>query len=113
MSGGSMDYFYSHLEDAADKFILSTIARIAVRSHMLKLAKALRAIEWNDSGDGDDQEEELINDCLAPKEVLVITIPEAKRVLRELAKEVKRYEGDISIQTTRRKQRVHASKKRK
>ena len=97
MSGGSMEYFYTYLEDAADNFRLNTIRRIAIHSHMLKLAKALKAIEWNDSGDGDDQEEELINECLAPKEVLATTLSEAKRVLEELTKEVKRVESNTQI----------------
>jgi len=104
MSGGSMDYFYSHVEDAADKFKLDTGPRLAIRSHMLKLAKALRAIEWNDSGDGDDQEEELIIACLAPKEVLATTISEAKRILEELTKEVKRNESNTSVRSSKRKQ---------
>ena len=103
MSGGSMDYFYSHLIDAANKFRLDTTYRIAIRSHMLKLAKVLKAIEWNDSGDGDDREEELINECLAPKEVLATTLSEAKRVLEELVKEVKRVESSTQIYSTRRK----------
>lgn len=94
MSGGSMNHFSQDLEDAADRFKLSTMHRLAIHSHMLKLAKALKAIEWNDSGDGDDQEEELINECLAPKEVLTATISEAKRVLEELRKEVKRNESN-------------------
>lgn len=97
MSGGSMDYFYSHVEDAAEKFRLNTMYRVAMRSHMLKLAKALRAIEWNDSGDGDDQEEELINECLAPKEVLATTLSEAKRILGELTKEIERNESSTQI----------------
>lgn len=97
MSGGSMDYFYSRLEDAAEKFILSSMHRIAVRSHMLKLAKALRAIEWNDSGDGDDQEDKLIDECLAPKEVLAVTISEAKKILVELKKEIKKNESNTRI----------------
>jgi hypothetical protein len=35
------------------------------RRHLNLVAKALRAIEWNDSGDGDDREDEAIRACLS------------------------------------------------
>lgn len=84
MSGGSMDYFYGKLGDAVDQVQGNTMRRIAIRSHMVKLARALKAIEWNDSGDGDDQEDALIDDCLAPRDVLAVTLSEAERIMEEL-----------------------------
>jgi hypothetical protein len=62
MSGGSMDYLYAAVEDA--NFEPTTVLRRAFKKHLHKVAKALRAIEWNDSGDGDDNEDEYIDNCL-------------------------------------------------
>lgn len=64
MSGGSMDYLYSRVKDAT--FKENTILRRAFRAHLNLVARTLKAIEWNDSGDGDDEEEELICACLGP-----------------------------------------------
>lgn len=86
MSGGSMNYLYSQLEDA--KFRENTPGRIALRLHLDKLAKALKAVEWNDSGDGDDDEDDFIRDCLAPGIVLAATIGEARSVLKALKHEI-------------------------
>ena len=86
MSGGSMDYFYGRLEDAANQFQRTTPERIALRTHMLKLACVLKAVEWNDSGDGDDEEERLLRELLTPQEVLVAARDEARRVLADLQK---------------------------
>ena len=88
MSGGSMDYFYGKLDDAAEQFALTTMERVALRSHMLKLSKALKAVEWNDSGDGANDESELIRECLAPKEVLSVTLSKAEEVLCALQDEI-------------------------
>jgi hypothetical protein len=63
MSGGSMDYLYAQVRDA--EFAEDTPARKAFRRHLNLVAKALRAIEWNDSGDGDDREDEAIRACLS------------------------------------------------
>lgn len=90
MSGGSMDYFFARVTDAAETFKLDSMERIALRDHLLLLARALRAVEWNDSGDGDDKESALIRECLAPRQVLAATIGEARRVLAELQAEIER-----------------------
>lgn len=63
MSGGSMDYLYSKVEGA--RFELNTPLRRAFKSHLGRVAKALRAIEWEDSGDtGREETEKAIEDCL-------------------------------------------------
>jgi hypothetical protein len=74
MSGGSYDYAYIRIEELAhqiktdpfcEEYSKSTPElRKAFKKHLLKVAKALKAIEWNDSGDGDDKEVELIRACL-------------------------------------------------
>ena len=58
MSGGSMNYLCYAVQDAT--FEEKTIFRKALRLHLIKLAEALRAVEWNDSGDGAENEDFLI-----------------------------------------------------
>jgi len=62
MSGGSMDYLYLRVLDA--QFEMNTLLRIQFRNHLNLVADALRAIEWNDSGDGADNEAEGIRAVL-------------------------------------------------
>ena len=50
MSGGSMNYFYSKLLWECD-FPEDTPLRRAFSHHLVKVAAALKAIEWVDSGD--------------------------------------------------------------
>lgn len=65
MSGGSMNYFYGRVRDAIDHFDHSTPARAAFAAHLALVAEALRAIEWEDSGDtGPEQTEKAIKACL-------------------------------------------------
>ena len=57
MSGGSMDYAYRHVLDAIDMVRGNTPERIAFRTHLARVAAAMRAIEWVDScdyGKGDE-----------------------------------------------------------
>ena len=75
MSGGSYNYAYRHLEQFGDS--LQTEAsgcgyadrtlRELFKLHCYKVAEAMRAIEWNDSGDGAAKEQELIKACIAPE----------------------------------------------
>lgn len=65
MSGGSMDYFYLRVRSVAENgFRKNTAKRRAFAAHLLNVSKALRAIEWNDSGDGDDSEDAAILTCI-------------------------------------------------
>ena len=88
MSGGSMGYLYSKVDEAS--FSRSTPARRAFRAHLTKVSKALKAIEWNDSGDGADNEEALILACLSPTATLDQSIEDAKRVMFELDQEIQK-----------------------
>jgi len=75
MSGGSYDYAYLKVERVAEEIDLdggfgccaTPLVRQAFKNHLRKVAAALKAIEWNDSGDGDDDEVDLINECLGKK----------------------------------------------
>ncbi len=71
MSGGSYDYAYSRLEEFADAlqheggcYCASPSLRSLFEAHVRKVARAMYAIEWNDSGDGNEQETSLIMACL-------------------------------------------------
>lgn len=82
MSGGHYDYAYGHVEYFIDKLVVEApppeagwgddaidpyvdyALRQKFKEHLVKIAQAMRAIEWNDSGDGAPKERELIEDCL-------------------------------------------------
>ena len=92
MSGGSMDYLCYKIEEAS--FSLGTPARRAFKKHLHLISKALKAIEWNDSGDGADDEEELIQKCLGKGDVINACVEDARRVLRELTAELGKVTDD-------------------
>ena len=61
MSGGSWDYAYSRFEDVAMRLAGSTsVKRRALSVKVRDVAAAMKAIEWNDSGDGASDEPALI-----------------------------------------------------
>ena len=72
MSGGSMNYLYSHIQDA--EFELTTPQRIAFKQHLNLVAEACKAIEWVDSGDNSEgSENEFITKCINNLNNVVIT----------------------------------------
>lgn len=58
-----MNYLYHLVRDA--EFHAHSPEREAFRKHLALVANALRSIEWNDSGDGDDQEVHNIMACIS------------------------------------------------
>ena len=86
MSGGSMDYLSEQVEEA--KFAENSVLRRAMRKHLGKVAAALRAIEWNDSGDGDPDEEQLIRVCLQPTDELAQAREDAAKAKADLEKAI-------------------------
>lgn len=91
MSGGSMDYLYCKVQDAS--FRENTTERKALRLHLNKLAKALQAVEWNDSADGADNESELIREAIGDQIILETAIQHAKEAHKELGNELARVDG--------------------
>ncbi len=84
MSGGSMDYLYRQVEKAT--FDENTFERRVFRAHLTKVAAALEAIEWVDSGDTARRHEmAAIMACITPANVLEEAITEAEDVLAALA----------------------------
>lgn len=98
MSGGSYSYVYAQVMEMADSlrpeggcpsYCAEPALREMFREHLKRVANAMRAIEWNDSGDGDDDEVKLITACLnLPRDQLAGAVAQKKleairAVLRE------------------------------
>ena len=81
-----MDYLSEQVEEA--KFAQDTVLRRAMRKHLGKVAAALHAIEWNDSGDGAPDEDELIRACLQPSDELAQAKEDAEKAKADLEKAI-------------------------
>lgn len=97
MSGGSYDYAYRRIEDLASEIRAegsSSCApphlRRAFAAHLLKVASAARAIEWNDSCDGDRDETAKILDCIGPGADLETATDAARKASAELNDAIRR-----------------------
>lgn len=93
MSGGSWEYVYSRVEDAADRLCESQdTLRRAFGEHLKLCAKALHDVEWVDSSDyGKGADVEAIRAVVAPAmeagaavELLQEQIARARKVLARL-----------------------------
>ncbi len=76
MSGGAYRYAYRKVYDFIDDLkeqppiddeYVDQKLRAAFVIHLQKVAEAMKAIEWNDSADGDREEKKKILACLVPK----------------------------------------------
>ena len=86
MSGGTYDYAYRYLENfvpilEGGCYAAPPAMRRAFIEHCAKVATIMKAIEWNDSGDGDNREETLIRELLSPGQLNIV----ARAELREVA----------------------------
>lgn len=90
MSGGSLDYLHEKVDEAARRCVSSDVPeRRAFGRHLVKVAKALHAIEWVDSGDwSQPRDSEAIRAVITPEQEaqsmaadLRMMIEDAKRVL--------------------------------
>lgn len=107
MSGGSYDYICYKMEDAARTLCGKTQPpyRQAFGMLMKKCAKAMHDIEWVDSNDmseGDD--EASIMQCICFSQVLACTVKEAEKIQLELEKLIK-----LAKQNDRETNRICAS----
>jgi hypothetical protein len=90
MSGGSMDYFYLKVEWIINDFAKNTPERSAFAKHLLKISKALKDIEWVDSGDSaPGSESASIRVCLQEQDILSAAIEEAEHTIENLQNEIK------------------------
>jgi hypothetical protein len=92
MSGGSLDYIYSKVEDCATSikyrvphdYLLQALAK-----HLFELADVLHDVEWDFSGDStlSEEEREKIRVSIGGKEKEIdFAIEEAKKIRDELNK---------------------------
>jgi len=90
-----MDYLSEKLEEA--NFKENTVLRRAMRKHLLKVAAALHEIEWEDSGDGGRNEDDLIRACLQPTDELRQAIEDAVKARADLEKALTAAEELLAI----------------
>ena len=87
MSGGSYDYAYGRVQDMADALRFRSpfdAKRMAFAAHLDKVAKAMRDIEWNDSGDGATDEPGSIAACITPTDEVHAATAVAEKALASL-----------------------------
>ena len=85
MSGGSYDYFYSKIEEFAERINKSTPQRRAFYNLLCKVADAAHDIEWVDSGDyGKGDENEAIAKCVSPKFSLDQAMRDARQAIEDI-----------------------------
>lgn len=97
MSGGSYDYAFTKVADMAKDHRLwkSPCAyRRAFATHLLKVSAAMRAVEWEDSGDTslEDTEKEIM-EVISVQDILQEVILEARAIRKELDSVLKKAEG--------------------
>ena len=97
MSGGRYEYVYQRIDALAGEIRLvggchaaPPHVREALKSHLLELALALKAVEWNDSGDGDEGEEKLLRELLSPGAPLEAARQQAEEAAERLNAEIER-----------------------
>jgi len=89
VSGGAYDYAYQRINDLAYAIRVNagrsnTALRKAFAAHLEQCAAAAKAIEWNDSGNGDDEEAVLIRACLHSCAEIEQAIMDAKESAAQL-----------------------------
>ena len=98
MSGGEWGYVYSRVQEVADRLrVQPDRNRRAMAPHVDRLAVALKAIEWLDSGDsGDDSKEILafLDGCGgADGHILAVALADLKAAVSAADEIIKRMEG--------------------
>lgn len=90
MSGGSHNYAYLAVQDFRTG---GTVLRDAFQAHLAKVAAAMKAIEWNDSCDGDDREDEKIRACISAESEIVAATKLAEKAMTNLSDAIRRAKG--------------------
>jgi hypothetical protein len=92
MSGGSLDYLYSKVQDVADQLSgASNPLHGAFGLHLRKVAKALHDLEWFMSCDySSGDEEEAIRAVIQPADELACATKKAEEAAAQLANVLER-----------------------
>lgn len=93
MSGGSLNYVYSQVEDAAITVCTrsKTPLQRAFGIHLYKIARALHDLEWVMSGDyGPGDEDAAIRACITPAMELEAATEHARNAMAELSEVIER-----------------------
>lgn len=97
MSGGSLDYVYSRVEDAARTLASSSdVVHQAFAEHLGKVASALYMAEYvlsGDSGPGDDHK--AILQVITSQDVLASLIDDAEQTQAQLQEWIVRAKGEV------------------
>lgn len=92
MSGGSLDYVYGRVDDAAQNIMSRSRNPLhrAFAKHLIKVSKALHDLEWVYSGDcSEPDEEEAIRAVLHPSAEIESAKEDAEIALHNLEKAIK------------------------
>lgn len=86
MSGGHYNYAFGQIDNLAYEISrdAKTPLRKAFVTHLQKVSRAAKAIEWNESGDGDPEEDALIMDCINKSDVIDEAVKDAEEALKNL-----------------------------
>ena len=92
MSGGTYNYAFGRIEDFAYELArrANTPDRKAFLRLLHKVSAAAKAIEWNDSGDGAPDEDDLIRAALG-KDHRALCLDELKADAKALIEQLKQY----------------------
>lgn len=96
MSGGAYQYAYAQVCDMADAICqrhARSALHLAFAAHLRMVARAMRDIEWEDSGDGAPSMEASIRLVLAPSAELDASVAVAREAQQQLAATLARAEG--------------------
>lgn len=87
MSGGSLDYVFSRVDEAAETVLARAENPLqrAFAAHLKKVAVALHDLEWVWSCDyGEGREEAAIKEVVSPSEILSAAVKAAEQARDEL-----------------------------
>jgi len=89
MSGGSLNYVYSNVQDAASQLVGHSNPQFsAFGKHLVKVAKALHDVEWELSGDGAKNVVDSIRAVITPSDELHSAVEYAEQALFVLQKAI-------------------------
>ena len=107
MSGGSLDYVYFKVDEAAREISReSATSRIpelkAFKDHLVKVSAVLHDVEWFLSGDyAEETMIESIKKLLSEEQVLDSVVKEAEEILIKLTNSLENYKGGSNAANTK------------